>query len=109
MSTEPLNLKDVNHRERRCRRCGCMADFVEPEHVAERAELNRVLCTCGPMAFMQRCREITGCELRNAKAVSLHMTKTQGKCHWCNSPIPVVTYSDCPKCGAFNIWWGETE
>jgi hypothetical protein len=107
MPQTTLNLLNVNSRPKRCEKCGCLAPFVEPSAPAAKHELHEIALRKETINFMARLREITHCEIVNAKAVYAHITTKRGICHWCGKQIPVVEYTDCAECKSFNIWWGE--
>ena len=109
MSQVSLDLVTVNVRPRRCERCGCLAPFVEPQAAADKRDLHEIALRHETMKFMSQLREITDCEIGNAKAVYAHIVKQRGVCHQCSHEIPIVEYTDCEHCKSFNIWWGDAK
>src|SRR5438552_3681762 len=107
MSQTSLDLGTVNARSRRCERCGCLFPFVEPVSPAEKRELQDIAFQGKPMLFMTRLEELAHCDHGSAKAVFAHIVMSRGVCRRCRKQIPVIEYSDCPKCKSFNIWWGD--
>ena len=71
----------------------------EQSSVAELARARQV------MAAMQLLHKISGIELRDAKAVEMHITRSHGICHWCSGPLEGAGQTECPKCGSLNFDW----
>src|SRR5882724_13621061 len=107
MSEPSLNLADVNARSGRCARCGCGFPFVEPGSPAEKREMQDIAFRGETMRFMTRLEKLAHCDHGSGKAVFAHIVMSPGVCRRCRNQIPIVEYSDCPKCKSFNIWWGD--
>jgi hypothetical protein len=107
MSQTSLDINAVNARPKRCERCGCGFPFVEPGSLDAKRELQGIAARGEPMRFMARLKELAHCDLGSAKGVFAHIVINRGVCRRCRNQIPVVEYSDCPKCKSFNIWWGD--
>jgi tRNA(Ile2) C34 agmatinyltransferase TiaS len=50
-------------------------------------------------------RQASGIELRNAKAVEMHITRTAGVCQRCQGQLESSGQTECPKCGSLNLDW----
>ena len=91
--------------EVRCDRCG--ATWADPESIAPavRQEVASVLRRGGPILAIRRLREVTGLELREAKAVFHHLTRTPGHCHRCGKVLDLGVEGACPQCRSLNYDW----
>ena len=54
-------------------------------------------------------REITGCDLGDAKGTVQHVTTVPGKCHSCGGKIGLRSLLDCPRCQALNLQPGVVD
>ena len=80
----------VWERDRHCSRCGHqLPEFPDLTH-AQRLELRRMIDTSGSIVAIKRLREISGCDLREAK-LWVHHRGIAGQGH-----EPLVP---CPHCG----------
>jgi hypothetical protein len=87
-----------------CRRC--RIDVVWPESLtlndkalfADTARSSRVRA-------MQVAHSTFDIDLRQAKALSMHVTSARGKCNRCRRPIRPGEVSVCEQCNAVNLDW----
>jgi hypothetical protein len=56
------------------------------------------------IAGVQMARARFGLDIREAKALSFHITKVKGECHRCHTPV-VEEVSVCEKCRSANLDW----
>jgi hypothetical protein len=50
-------------------------------------------------------REFAGVDLRDGKALEMHVTRNQGICVRCRGPLQEPGQTECPKCGSLNLDW----
>ncbi len=88
----------------RCKRC--RASFPLPELTdAERERVASSLREGQHIGAIQLLRQIAGFNLRDAKAVEMHITPKPGVCVRCHGPLPSSGQMECPKCGSLNLDW----
>jgi len=93
-----------SHATVHCKRCG--ASFPLPE-LAD-AERNRVASSVRDGQHIQEIqllRQFAGFDLRDGKAVEMHITRTRGVCVRCRGQLPISGQTECPKCGSLNLDW----
>jgi len=97
-----LTLGDVNSRIPTCAKCRGSFPVHLPSGFPDRLRLGELLRS-NSIEFIRVLRELTGCDLADAKGVFQHSTKTPGKCHLCEQSFPIALLSDCPECRSLNI------
>jgi hypothetical protein len=86
-----------------CLRCGVLVVWPEalsPDAASEMARTCRVSRVEGARYAHDR----LGLGLREAKALSLHVTFEPNRCHWCGSHIDEVA-TICSQCSSANLDW----
>ena len=86
-----------------CPRCGVCVVWppdLSTELAAELARIDRTDRVAGARYAHER----IGLGLREAKALSLHVTRSKGACHRCKSPIS-ERIGICQKCQSANLDW----
>src|SRR5262245_11183783 len=87
-----------------CKRC--RVSFPLPELAA--AERERVAASLREDQHIHAIlllRQMAGLNLRDAKAVEMHVTRARGICVRCRGPLPASGQTECPKCGSLNLDW----
>ena len=88
----------------RCHRC--RVSFPLPRiSEAERARLVSAVRAGQHVETIQLLRELAGFDLRDGKAVEVHITRRPGICVRCRTPLPSRGQTECPKCGSLNLDW----
>jgi ribosomal protein L40E len=84
-----------------CEKCGATWDepFMPMSLVQEVVALRR---SDRPLAATQRLQSVCP-NLKDAKAIAMHITLEPGKCHRCSADLTVAR--SCSKCGSFNYDW----
>jgi ribosomal protein L40E len=86
--------------------CGqCQALVVWPKDLL--AEAKAAIAQAArrdPPAAAQLLQSRYGLDLREGKTLVVHVTRTSGICHRCNSPLEGGE-TNCPKCHAANLNW----
>ena len=86
-----------------CPRCGVVCRV--PELTSdERAEVAKVHRVHGPLHAAKRLRG-AGASLKDAKAVSLHLTLRPTQCHRCNNTLVGDVEVVCVRCRSLNFDW----
>ncbi len=85
----------------RCAKCFCEVPNADGlrEALTALPESKRS-STLGMIAVL---RENLGLSLRDAKALSLHLARSDGACHQCDAPIPANQPVQCLECKALNF------
>src|SRR5437667_9527599 len=87
-----------------CRRC--RASFELPSlSDTERVRIAEVVRAGQHIEAMRLLRQPSGIELRDAKGVEVHITRTPGVCQRCSGQLPSSGQTECPKCGSLNFDW----
>ena len=86
-----------------CGKCKIILILPESLDLDERQEVARRR-RAGPAATTRYLVEHHGLDLREAKAIVVHIPPTMGKCTRCRTPIPKGDIS-CPKCRSLNLNW----
>jgi hypothetical protein len=97
-----IEAKDRPHLA--CKRCGTVLVLPESLDVAARREAARLRQSDQPMAAIDYLRGEHYLDLREAKAVMMHIPQTAGVCHRCRGPV-VAGDSVCPKCHCVSLNW----
>jgi hypothetical protein len=89
----------------RCDRCG--ATWLSPEGLDPIAahEIASLVRGGDRIAAIRRLRAATGLELRDAKAVVMHVTPRPGQCQRCGAVLAAGGGVACPGCGSLNYDW----
>lgn len=54
---------------------------------------------------IQLLRQLAGFDLRDGKAVEMHITRARGVCVRCGGQLPTSGQTECPRCGSLNLDW----
>jgi hypothetical protein len=104
MAETPLTLIDVNSRSKPCMQCRSEFRVALPSERRDQTDLASLAREpVRRTKFVQILREVTRCDLRDAKGVLHHVTTRPGKCHRCDADLPLEQLVDCRSCGALNI------
>jgi hypothetical protein len=89
----------------RCEQCG--ATWHSPTAIATTVARDVALLSRSgdSLAAIRRLLEATGLELRDAKAVQLHVTRTPGKCQRCGAMLVGGGMTACAQCRSLNYDW----
>lgn len=98
-----MTLEIANSRPFPCLRCGSRFQVVYPNSAEERGRVLGTRQRGGMVAAIKLIRDLTYCDLRDAKATAMHLVIEKGQCHWCGKSIPIMAISDCPHCRSLNI------
>ena len=87
-----------------CKRC--RASFPLPALAdAERERVASSVREGQHIQAIQLLRQLAGVDLRDGKAVEMHITRTRGICVRCRGALPTSGRTECPKCGSLNLDW----
>jgi hypothetical protein len=98
-----LTHEQVNSRASACVRCGGSFKGAGPLDSALRPKLVGLLLAGDSIGCIEAIRSGTGAAARDAKGTYQHLTRTAGRCHWCDATIPLAEYTDCDQCRSLNI------
>jgi hypothetical protein len=84
----------------KCRTCVVWPESLTPAGAAALADVVRTDTSEGARFAHQK----LGLDLREAKALALHITSTKGVCHRCKSQV-IGSESVCTKCRSANLDW----
>ena len=87
---------------RRCRASFKLPLLVDPDR-ARIVELARSRDVMGAMRLILK--QASDIDLRDAKAVEMHITYKPGICNRCTRPLPRAGQLECPNCGGLNFNW----
>lgn len=87
-----------------CKRCGTVLVLPESLDAAARREVARLRQADQATAAIAYLRREHHLDLREAKAVTLHIPQSAGVCHHCRGPIATGD-SVCSKCHCVNLNW----
>lgn len=102
MSGIAVTLSDVNSRAHPCRRCRSVFRVALPSERRDRKDLALLARGKSPK-LIEILREITRCDLTDAKGTLEHVTQRPGKCHQCAAELPIDYLVDCRSCDTLNI------
>lgn len=87
----------------KCARCGAEFGLVMPDSEEDSLKILHAHRENSALDAIRLLREATGCDLRDAKAFMMHVSKDSGHCHRCNGPISEEGIVECEKCNSTNI------
>ena len=88
----------------RCQKCKAVVPLSNVP-VEFRAEIANFVRHGSRVEATRYLRQQTFMPLPEAKAVVMHLSRTQGCCQACNSEIGAGEIVQCPKCRALTIAW----
>lgn len=86
-----------------CGKCHTVLVLPETLDLHERQEVARIR-RADAMAAIQHLTQHHGLDLREAKAIMLHIPLRAGECSRCHTSIPGGD-AVCPKCQSLNLNW----
>jgi|SRR5687767_6196453 len=87
-----------------CKRCGASFPFPELPN-AERERIAGAVRAGRHIEAIRLLREFTGVDLRDGKAIEMHITRTSGICVRCRGHLSATGQTECPNCDALNLDW----
>jgi Zn finger protein HypA/HybF involved in hydrogenase expression len=89
----------------RCEKCG--GEWNEPKHLTEQAktEIAGFARARDPIHAIQSLRLDSEISLRDAKAITIHISRTKDQCEKCGSALTSEGRTSCPKCKSTNYNW----
>ena len=96
---------DLPFRAVTCGRCGGSWSFPEATEPTLRATIAGLIRGHQLIEAIRRLREHTGIGLRDAKAVTQHLSARPSVCHWCGAALVAGEVVVCPSCSSGNYNW----
>jgi hypothetical protein len=84
----------------KCKACVVLPSASTEEQRIEFASIART----DPIEAIRHARDVFNLDIREAKALTLHVTLQIGKCHRCKTPV-TDKQSVCAKCRSANLDW----
>lgn len=100
---EAWGAEKPNHQEVKCAQCRGDFRLTLPESAEDSLRVLRTHRNGSLVEAIRLLRESTGCGLRDAKAIMMHVPKDEGHCHRCSAPIPSHGTVECQECKSMNI------
>jgi hypothetical protein len=96
--------RTASHAMVYCKRC--QASFPVPD--LSEPDRDRIASSVRAGQHVQATtllRELAGLDIRDAKAVEMHITRTPGVCVRCRRQLPGLGETECPQCGSLALDW----
>ena len=88
----------------KCQKCN--NQLILPDlNEEQKQELLNFVRSGSKLRVVQRLRQLDKLDLKNAKALMMHINPTYGQCHECGYQGLNGTYVTCPNCKSTNTNW----